>query len=88
MGPETTISATAPLTDDELALIDRYWRAANYLSVGQIYLLDNPLLTEPLSAQHVKPRLLGHRLAARSYTREHGEDDPQIAGWTWQSSAQ
>ena len=45
---------------DDLALIDRYWRAANYLSVGQIYLLDNPLLREPLRAEHVKPRLLGH----------------------------
>jgi len=44
----------------ELALIDRYWRAANYLSVGQIYLMDNPLLREPLAAEHVKPRLLGH----------------------------
>ncbi|MFI7469771.1 phosphoketolase [Nonomuraea sp. NPDC049646] len=40
--------------------IDAYWRAANYLSVGQIYLLDNPLLTEPLRPEHVKPRLLGH----------------------------
>src|SRR5665213_1489276 len=40
--------------------VDAYWRAANYLSVGQIYLLDNPLLTEPLAAEHVKPRLLGH----------------------------
>ena len=45
---------------DELALIDAYWRAANYLSVGQIYLLDNPLLREPLQPEHVKPRLLGH----------------------------
>ncbi len=44
----------------ELALIDRYWRAANYLSVGQIYLLDNPLLKEPLKPEHIKPRLLGH----------------------------
>ncbi|MBV9513105.1 MAG: phosphoketolase family protein [Mycobacteriaceae bacterium] len=49
-----------PLSPDELDLINAYWRAANYLSVGQIYLLDNPLLTEPLSAAHVKPRLLGH----------------------------
>ena len=48
------------LPDDEVSLIDRYWRAANYLSVGQIYLLDNPLLREPLTAEHVKPRLLGH----------------------------
>ncbi|MCW1820940.1 phosphoketolase [Mycolicibacterium conceptionense] len=48
------------LTDTELEQLNAYWRAANYLSVGQIYLLDNPLLTEPLAAEHVKPRLLGH----------------------------
>ncbi|MBY3444290.1 phosphoketolase [Rhizobium laguerreae] len=52
--------STAALTDTELTLIDRYWRAANYLSVGQIYLLANPLLREPLKAEHIKPRLLGH----------------------------
>jgi xylulose-5-phosphate/fructose-6-phosphate phosphoketolase len=50
----------ARLTREELRLIDAYWRAANYLSVGQIYLLDNPLLQEPLRPEHVKPRLLGH----------------------------
>jgi hypothetical protein len=44
----------------DLDLVDRYWRAANYLSVGQIYLLDNPLLHEPLQPEHIKPRLLGH----------------------------
>lgn len=49
-----------PLTPDELQKIDAYWRAANYLSVGQIYLLDNPLLQTPLTLQHIKPRLLGH----------------------------
>jgi len=49
-----------PLKPDELRLIDAYWRAANYLSVGQIYLLDNPLLEQPLALTHVKPRLLGH----------------------------
>ncbi len=49
-----------PLTPDELRKMDAYWRAANYLSVGQIYLLDNPLLKEPLKIEHVKPRLLGH----------------------------
>ena len=48
------------LSDEENALIDRYWRAANYLSVGQIYLLDNPLLRTPLEKAHVKQRLLGH----------------------------
>jgi len=49
-----------PLAADELAKIDAYWRAANYLSVGQIYLLDNPLLERPLTLEHIKPRLLGH----------------------------
>jgi xylulose-5-phosphate/fructose-6-phosphate phosphoketolase len=49
-----------PVSDSELEHLDRWWRAANYLSVGQIYLLDNPLLREPLAAEHVKPRLLGH----------------------------
>jgi xylulose-5-phosphate/fructose-6-phosphate phosphoketolase len=48
------------VTPELLAKIDAYWRAANYLSVGQIYLLDNPLLREPLRLEHVKPRLLGH----------------------------
>ena len=48
------------LDSDELRLMDRYWRAANYLSVGQIYLYENPLLREPLKLDHVKPRLLGH----------------------------
>ena len=51
---------TATLSAKEVAAIDRYWRAANYLSVGQIYLLDNPLLKQPLSLEHIKPRLLGH----------------------------
>ena len=49
-----------PLTPDELELIHAWWRAANYLSVGQVYLLDNPFLREPLTLAHVKPRLLGH----------------------------
>ncbi|SER70403.1 phosphoketolase family protein [Lentzea albida] len=44
----------------DLSLVDAYWRAANYLSAGQIYLMDNPLLTEPLAPEHIKPRLLGH----------------------------
>jgi xylulose-5-phosphate/fructose-6-phosphate phosphoketolase len=48
------------LVSSELERIDAFWRTANYLSVGQIYLLDNPLLREPLRAEHVKPRLLGH----------------------------
>jgi xylulose-5-phosphate/fructose-6-phosphate phosphoketolase len=56
-----TAQALSPtLSDTELDLINAYWRAANYLSVGQIYLLDNPLLREPLAPEHIKPRLLGH----------------------------
>jgi xylulose-5-phosphate/fructose-6-phosphate phosphoketolase len=57
---DTLATRTAALSDQELAGIDAYWRAANYLSVGQIYLYDNPLLKEPLSEAHIKPRLLGH----------------------------
>jgi xylulose-5-phosphate/fructose-6-phosphate phosphoketolase len=58
--PAAATGAPETLGDDELRLLDAYWRAANYLSVGQIYLLDNPLLREPLRLEHVKPRLLGH----------------------------
>ena len=53
-------AAASKVSADEFERIDRYWRASNYLSVGQIYLLDNPLLEQPLSGEHVKPRLLGH----------------------------
>src|ERR1700754_3894584 len=49
-----------PLSDEDVRMMTAYWRAANYLSVGQIYLYDNPLLREPLTQDHVKPRLLGH----------------------------
>ena len=55
-----------PLTPDDLRLLDAYWRAANYLSVGQVYLLANPLVRQPLKPEHVKPRLLGHFSTARS----------------------
>ncbi|HVA74318.1 MAG TPA: phosphoketolase family protein [Acidimicrobiales bacterium] len=54
------MKAAPPLTEEEVSLIDAWWRAANYLSVGQIYLLDNPLLGEELKPEHIKPRLLGH----------------------------
>lgn len=53
-------SLSSPLTDEHLQRMDAYWRAANYLSVGQIYLFDNPLLKVPLQIEHIKPRLLGH----------------------------
>jgi len=58
--PLTSTLQRTPLTVAELQKINSYWNAANYLSVGQIYLLDNPLLKEPLKLEHVKPRLLGH----------------------------
>jgi xylulose-5-phosphate/fructose-6-phosphate phosphoketolase len=59
--PRSAVARAADtLSDAELHRIDAWWRAANYLSVGQIYLLDNPLLREPLRLEHVKPRLLGH----------------------------
>lgn len=57
-GGNTTAAAT--LSDEDLRRTHAYWRAANYLSVGQIYLLENPLLKEPLQPDHIKPRLLGH----------------------------
>src|SRR5262245_35505770 len=53
-------TAPGPLAAEELRQMDAYWRALNYLSVGQIYLLDNPLLKEQLKREHIKPRLLGH----------------------------
>ena len=58
--PATAARVDGPLAPAELDRLNAYWRAANYLSVGQIYLLDNPLLREPLKREHVKPRLLGH----------------------------
>jgi xylulose-5-phosphate/fructose-6-phosphate phosphoketolase len=54
------IARTSPLTPDLLHKMNAYWRAANYLSVGQIYLYDNPLLKEPLKLSHVKPLVVGH----------------------------
>src|SRR4051794_15303138 len=55
-----TTETAAPLSAADLRHVDAFWRAANYLSVGQIYLLENPLLREPLAPEHIKPRLLGH----------------------------
>ncbi|MBE1488573.1 phosphoketolase family protein [Plantactinospora soyae] len=57
---KTSLDPRLRLTDEEVGRLDAYWRAANYLSVGQIYLLANPLLREPLTREHIKPRLLGH----------------------------
>ena len=55
-----SLADARPLDADQLGLVDAYWRACCYLAAGMIYLRDNPLLREPLKAEHVKPRLLGH----------------------------
>ena len=60
LDPEAHAIVPGPLSPDELRKTNAYWSAANYLSIGQIYLLDNPLLREPLKREHIKPRLLGH----------------------------
>ncbi len=60
LAQSTGAVSTGPLSGEELRKIDAYWRAANYLSVGQIYLYENAMLTEPLRIEHIKPRLLGH----------------------------
>ena len=60
MAAQDDAEMAGPLSAVQLELIDGWWRAANYLSVGQIYLLDNPLLEQPLERAHIKPRLLGH----------------------------
>src|SRR6202051_1376382 len=59
-GPAMPHESKRPLSEEEFGKMHAYWRAANYLSVGQIYLLVNPLLKEPLRLEHIKPRLLGH----------------------------
>ena len=69
------------LSEEEVALLDAYWRAANYLSVGQIYLLDNPLLREPLRPEHVKPRLLGHWGTTPGLNFVYAHMDRVIRNW-------
>src|SRR5215467_11635970 len=59
-GEVSKAAAAGPLSAEKLRKMHAYWRAANYLSVGQIYLMDNPLLKQPLKLEHAKPRLLGH----------------------------
>ena len=58
--PPAPAPTARPLSTEQLDLMQRYWEASNYLTIGQIYLRENPLLREPLSADHIKPRLLGH----------------------------
>ena len=59
-GASSRGSGSDPLSPELLRKMDAWWRAANYLNIGQIYLMANPLLKEPLKAEHIKPRLLGH----------------------------
>ncbi len=66
---------THTLTPELLHQMNAYWRAANYPSVGQIYLYDNPLLRQPLTLAHVKPLVVGHNA--------RGEDMPEIRNWQW-----
>jgi xylulose-5-phosphate/fructose-6-phosphate phosphoketolase len=84
------------LNGQELSRLDAYWRAANYLSVGQIYLLDNPLLRDPLKPEHIKPRLLGHwgttpglNFIYAHLNRVIKAHDPQrhlcLRPWSWRS---
>src|SRR6476646_980481 len=76
-----------PLSADEVDALDAYWRAANYLSVGQIYLMRNPLLHQPLRPEDVKPRLLGHWGTTPGlnmlYVIGPGHGGPAIAANTW-----
>jgi phosphoketolase len=91
---------TTTLTERDIALLDRYWRAANYLSVGQIYLLDNPLLREPLlehvidrvkrlgsGASGLRQQMVDERLRHRAYTGEVGDDPRDVRDWTWPGSS-
>jgi phosphoketolase len=64
----------------QIRLLEAYWRAANYLTVGQIYLQDNPLLREPLAPAHIKPLERHPR-----HIREHPEDMPEVRDWRWSS---
>ena len=84
------------LSDKERALMDAYWRAANYLSIGQIYLYDNPLLKQSLTKDHIKPRLLGHwgTTPGLNFIYVHPEPDDQEARprhdlhyrpWAWRA---
>jgi phosphoketolase len=87
-------ASQGPLSTELLAKMNDYWRAANYLSVGQIYLKDNPLLERELTLDDVKPRLAAQADAAQQwyseqiqchklYVAENGDDLPEIKDWRW-----
>ena len=91
---------TNTLTPDLLHKLNAYWRAANYLSAGQIYLYDNPLLKEPLKLSHVKPLVVGHwgttpgqnfiyvhlNRVIKKYDLNIGQDMPEIRNWKWDAT--
>jgi xylulose-5-phosphate/fructose-6-phosphate phosphoketolase len=79
--PSDARTSRRQVSEDEVAILDAYWRAANYLSVGQIYLLDNPLLREPLRPEHVKPRLLGHWGTTPGLNLVYAHMDRVIRNW-------
>jgi xylulose-5-phosphate/fructose-6-phosphate phosphoketolase len=79
--PSDARTSRRQVSEDEVAILDAYWRAANYLSVGQIYLLDNPLLREPLRPEHVKPRLLGHWGTTPGLNFVYAHMDRVIRNW-------
>ena len=74
------------LSKEQLSVMDAYWRAANYLSVGQIYLYDNPLLKKPLSKEHIKPRLLGHWGTTPGLNFIYGEAETGPLATSWHSN--
>lgn len=78
-----TMTRQPPLAETDLRKIDASWRAASYLSVGQIYLMDNPLLREPLRPEHVKPRLLRHWDTTPGLKRKKEPPPPRS---TWSGS--
>jgi xylulose-5-phosphate/fructose-6-phosphate phosphoketolase len=81
ISPSDARTSRRQVSEDEVAILDAYWRAANYLSVGQIYLLDNPLLREPLRPEHVKPRLLGHWGTTPGLNFVYAHMDRVIRNW-------
>ncbi|MDJ0366502.1 hypothetical protein QMK33_15185 [Hymenobacter sp. H14-R3] len=81
--PPTALALDTPLEPEALRRLDAYWRAANYLAVGQIYLYDNPLLREPLTLAHLKPLLPDKLVAHKQYIYRYGQDMPEIRDWQW-----